>query len=951
MALNSRLVTALILFCTVVIIAGQNHWRDNTYDGSGKDERKPVIWCTVSRAEQRKCIALARAIDRDRLKVGYDYYKFECKHAFNKDECMHLLDEERVTMTSLDAGEAFIGGRFHSLVPIAQEISDTGANFQYAVAVIKRGSNSDVANLRDLRGKKACFAGVGTMAGWIVPVHTLMKEAGMAIIDCNNHVKTATNFFGPSCAVNALSDQNNPIGDNSDRLCQLCIGKVPGGKCTSSDPYAGFDGAFRCLLEAGDIAFLRHNTVEELTAQDMEFSSVDRSQFELFCRDGSRRAIQEYRACHWGTVPTNAIVVSSASSFNDRLQYQRMLKRLAVMYGVPSNSTEGRNFAPTFDNERNRNLGPEGDRGRFDDRGRNKRDVRRDEESLKVVGLPETAEDQKVRSERQVLGLLDRDRDRNQDPNRDRDLDPNRNRDPFNRDPVQDRDRNRDFDRTRDDPNRPRDGDFDRNRDNFDRNRDNFDRNRDNENTGPYANDPFSRDPFSINRDQYGHNIDPYETHDVKYNRDRDRYNDSYYDDFDRSRNKTFYELFNMFESSPRFGHETNLIFLDSTRKFSPLDEQHQTYSGYLGKNVELVHGVRDCPVNSMTLCVTSDVELEKCIKMRTALKAQLLKPDMVCYKGHSHINCMQSIAAGTADVTVLDASDVYTAGLNFELIPFISEVYNLEDPEYYVVAVAKEADPDTEITYLKGKYTCHGGINTAAGWVYPLAYLMSNGWIRPYGCNSVRAAAEYFTKSCVPGALSTEYNTGVPYDNMCDLCHGTSYRYCRRDASEDYYGHTGAFRCLVEGGGHVAFVKHTTVNENTGGKRREWWARDALVDDFELLCPDGTRAEVNEYKRCNLGRVKANAVVTRGGYGYNETQLNAFINLFLYSQTFYGKKIPDEFSFSMFYSTPPYTDLIFQDATTQLRIVPPHERYYASYVGKDFLRARRIVDCKAGST
>jgi hypothetical protein len=44
----------------------------------------------------------------------------------------------------------------------------------------------------------------------------------------------------------------------------------------------------------------------------------------------------------------------------------------------------------------------------------------------------------------------------------------------------------------------------------------------------------------------------------------------------------------------------------------------------------------------------------------------------------------------------------------------------------------------------------------------------------------------------------------------------------------------------LVEGGGQVAFVKHTTVMENTGGKRKEWWARNALKDDYELLCPDG---------------------------------------------------------------------------------------------------------------
>lgn len=99
-------------------------------------------------------------------------------------------------------------------------------------------------------------------------------------------------------------------------------------------------------------------------------------------------------------------------------------------------------------------------------------------------------------------------------------------------------------------------------------------------------------------------------------------------------------------------------------------------------------------------------------------MKAQLIKPDMNCFKAHSHIHCMQAIQSGVADVTVFDASDVYTAGLRYDLIPIISEVYNLGEPEYYVVAIAKEEDPSTELTYLKGKYTCHPGINTAAGWV-----------------------------------------------------------------------------------------------------------------------------------------------------------------------------------------------------------------------------------------
>lgn len=57
------------------------------------------------------------------------------------------------------------------------------------------------------------------------------------------------------------------------------------------------------------------------------------------------------------------------------------------------------------------------------------------------------------------------------------------------------------------------------------------------------------------------------------------------------------------------------------------------------------------------------------------------------------------------ADVALFDAGDVYTAGLRYELVPFLSEVYNLGAQEYYAVAVTKEEDPSTEITFLKGNF------------------------------------------------------------------------------------------------------------------------------------------------------------------------------------------------------------------------------------------------------
>lgn len=91
--------------------------------------------------------------------------------ASDKDECMTWLDEEKVHITTLDAGDVFIGGRYHSLIPIMQEVYEGGLQNYYSVAVIKRDTLQDVTNLRDLRGKRACFSSVGSLAGWVKPIH------------------------------------------------------------------------------------------------------------------------------------------------------------------------------------------------------------------------------------------------------------------------------------------------------------------------------------------------------------------------------------------------------------------------------------------------------------------------------------------------------------------------------------------------------------------------------------------------------------------------------------------------------------------------------------------------------------------------------------------------------------------------------------------------------------
>ena len=50
--------------------------------------------------------------------------------------------------------------------------------------------------------------------------------------------------------------------------------------------------------------------------------------------------------------------------------------------------------------------------------------------------------------------------------------------------------------------------------------------------------------------------------------------------------------------------------------------------------------------------------------------------------------------------MAMLEAGDIYTGGLYYDLVPFMAERYNLPTTHYYVVAVSKEDDVDTDVLY-----------------------------------------------------------------------------------------------------------------------------------------------------------------------------------------------------------------------------------------------------------
>ncbi|NWH65861.1 TRFM protein, partial [Geococcyx californianus] len=391
---------------------------------------------------------------------------------------------------------------------------------------------------------------------------------------------------------------------------------------------------------------------------------------------------------------------------------------------------------------------------------------------------------------------------------------------------------------------------------------------------------------------------------------------------------------FQMFDSAA-YGAQ-NLLFRDSTTELVAITGQN--YQEWLGD--EYLHAMQALSCNPNTLpeslnwCVVSTEEIWKCGEMAIAFKKKNLKPAIQCISAKSKEECMELIQKKESDAVVLGGADIYTAGKTYGLVPAAGESYSADDNSnaYYAVILVKR-NPSNAFTIrdLKGKKSCHTGLGRNAGWNIPIGFLIKRGIIKTRDCNIPQAVSEFFSASCVPSANQDNYPS-----KLCQLCIGddSGNSKCSASSQERYYSYSGAFRCLAQDSGDVAFVKHSTVFENTDGKNTDSWAQNLKSSDFQLLCPNGARAEVTQFAQCHLAQVPAQAIMV-----HPDTSIFALYGLLDKAQVYFGNSSNGN-GFKMFDSSAFHgKDLIFKDSAVE--IVPVKERRtYAEWLGSEYIES-----------
>ncbi|MCO5566468.1 hypothetical protein L7F22_020145 [Adiantum nelumboides] len=239
------------------------------------------------------------------------------------------------------------------------------------------------------------------------------------------------------------------------------------------------------------------------------------------------------------------------------------------------------------------------------------------------------------------------------------------------------------------------------------------------------------------------------------------------------------------------------------------------------------------------------------------------------CVQKQSAMECMESIKAKKVDLISLDAGLAYVAFSHYAMKAIMAEEYCYHKRSYEAVAVVNKASCDENsglnLRNFQGKRSCHPGYRTAAGWNFPVHFLVKAGLqTLSLDRRDTTLINNFFSETCAPSEFEGS--------GLCTSCGNNGS--CDASVSNVYQGYSGAFRCLVEGVGDVAFLRSDTVARlSSDGLNPHNWSTKS-VNEFMYLCPSGGCRPVNDnIGACKFASVPANVIMT-----YN-SQSNAKVN------------------------------------------------------------------------
>ncbi|XP_026466165.1 transferrin-like [Ctenocephalides felis] len=338
-------------------------------------------------------------------------------------------------------------------------------------------------------------------------------------------------------------------------------------------------------------------------------------------------------------------------------------------------------------------------------------------------------------------------------------------------------------------------------------------------------------------------------------------------------------------------------------------------------KYVDVIERDVGTPRQTIRFCVTSEIALKKCRELRKSAYSRDIRPAYDCVLAANERECMKTISENGADVITLQAGLALEGKSKFNLRPILSVQWGGKGSSYWAVAIVRKDSAIQSFADLRGKKSCHGGY-TPAGYIAPVHVLLKQGLISKETCPRASALIEFFEASCLPGSLNR--SEGKDFSKLCSACKNPDK--CLADFSEEYFGHNGAFRCLAEGHGDVAFVPHVTVKANTDGGGPNW-AHKFKSEDYELLCPNGGRKSLEQFEECHLVKIPLDMVMTSNTKTENE--VDAIKHALISTAELYTER-PD--LFKLFGSFKGKGNLLFPDDATGLEALEDSKTSYTEY-------------------